>query len=64
MDLTPRQVQVFQLMATGHTDPMIAKILRIRPDSVSNHIAHIKARLGVCNRPHAVYVGMQRGIIK
>ncbi|MGH4025676.1 MAG: response regulator transcription factor [Pseudonocardiaceae bacterium] len=52
--LSQRQQQVLTMVAEGWTDAQIAHRLHIRPRTVSKHLEHIYARLGVPNRAAAV----------
>ncbi|MDP9237773.1 MAG: LuxR C-terminal-related transcriptional regulator [Chloroflexota bacterium] len=51
--LTPRQQDVFELLATGLTNEEIAQQLGITPYGVKYHVAEILLRLGVENRYEA-----------
>jgi predicted ATPase/DNA-binding CsgD family transcriptional regulator len=48
--LTPREHQVAQLVADGHTNPQIAARLGVSPRTVVNHLEHIKTKLDVHTR--------------
>ena len=48
--LTPRQVQVLQLVAEGLTDQQIARQLRIRPRTARFNVASVLFKLGAGNR--------------
>lgn len=61
--LTARQKEVLQLAATGATDNEIAVQLTISAQTVSWHMARIRARLGVRSRTHAVVLAMRRGLL-
>lgn len=52
--LTPRQVQVMQLVARGRTDKEIARALELSPRTVEMHVARALAALGSRNRADAV----------
>lgn len=52
--LSRRQRQVLTMVAEGWTDAQIASRLHISPRTVSKHLEHIYARLGVPNRAAAV----------
>lgn len=45
--LTPRECEVFALLAEGYSRPYIAKTLYISVDTVKVHVKHIYAKLGV-----------------
>lgn len=45
--LTPREKDVFALLAEGYSRPYIAKVLYIAPDTVKVHVRHIYAKLRV-----------------
>ena len=52
--LTPRQQQILQLIAQGHTDKEIAARLGVRTATAQKHVARLLHRLGARNRAAAV----------
>jgi DNA-binding NarL/FixJ family response regulator len=63
-DLTPREIDVLQLIATGNANKQIAGRLSIAEDTVKSHVTNILAKLGANDRTHAVTIGLKRGIIE
>jgi two-component system, NarL family, response regulator len=61
--LTPREVQVLQLVSQGKRNKEIAAILGLSPDTVPVHVKNIFAKLRVNERTAAVNVALRRGII-
>jgi DNA-binding NarL/FixJ family response regulator len=59
--LTPREGEVLNLLADGLDQPEIANELVISPKTVSSHIQHILAKLGVHSRAQAV-AAVHRGV--
>lgn len=51
--LTPREQDVHQLVAAGHTNRRIAEELYISPKTASVHVSNILAKLGVSSRGEA-----------
>ncbi|WP_422958369.1 helix-turn-helix transcriptional regulator [Streptomyces anulatus] len=51
--LTPREQDVHQLVAAGHTNRRIAEELFISPKTASVHVSNILAKLGVSSRGEA-----------
>jgi two-component system, NarL family, response regulator len=62
--LTPREVEVLSLVASGNRNKEIAAALSISEDTVQGHMKHILAKLGVNDRTRAAVVAAQRGIIR
>ncbi|MCU1433466.1 MAG: LuxR family transcriptional regulator [Pseudarthrobacter sp.] len=62
--LTPREVQLLELLATGLTNRAIARQLFISEATVKTHLVHIFGKLGVDNRTSATAVAAQRRIIR
>lgn len=62
--LTPREVQLLELLATGLTNRAIARQLFISEATVKTHLVHIFGKLGVDNRTSAIAVAAQRRIIR
>jgi DNA-binding CsgD family transcriptional regulator len=52
--LSSRERQVLELVAQGHTNASIAKLLSISPGTVKSHLDHSFGKLGVGNRAAAV----------
>jgi DNA-binding NarL/FixJ family response regulator len=61
--LTPREVEVLELVARGRSNPDIARELFIGEATVKTHLLHVFDKLGVDDRTRAVTVAMERGII-
>lgn len=53
-DLTEREREVLDLIAAGHTNPVIASRLSISDKTVRNHITNIFSKLQVTDRVQAV----------
>lgn len=52
--LTRREWEVLRLVARGHSDKTIARLLLISPLTVRKHLEHIYTKLGVHSRTEAV----------
>jgi DNA-binding NarL/FixJ family response regulator len=52
--LTPREVEILQLVARGLTDAEIGELSTISPRTVQRHITNILNKLNCRNRSHAV----------
>ncbi len=63
-NLTPREVDVLQLIALGNGNKQIADQLSLAEASVKSHVASILSKLGANDRAHAVTIGLKRGIIE
>jgi DNA-binding NarL/FixJ family response regulator len=61
--LTGREVQILHLVASGHANKVISAKLDINEETTKTHIKRILAKLGARGRTHAVYLGLQRGVI-
>jgi two-component system NarL family response regulator len=61
--LTPREVQVTELIGRGLRNKEIAWELRISEETVQVHVKSILTKLSVNDRTAAVHVAMRRGII-
>jgi two-component system response regulator NreC len=62
--LSPREREVFQLVAEGRTNRQIAEVLGVRPCTIETHRAHIMEKLGLQGTAELVRFALQRGIIK
>jgi two-component system, NarL family, response regulator len=63
-DLTSREIQVLQLIATGMRNKEIAFDLEISEATANSHVKHILEKLGATDRTHAVTTALRRGIIR
>ena len=61
--LTPREVQVLQLLARGYSNKDVGLELNLSEDTIKGHLRSITAKLGANNRTHAVTIGIERGFI-
>ena len=61
--LTPREVQVLELLAEGLPNKAIADRLGISDQTVKFHVASISGKLGASNRTDAVRRAVRRGLI-
>jgi DNA-binding NarL/FixJ family response regulator len=59
--LTPRERQVLDLLAAGHSQDEIAGELFITPKTVATHIQRVLGKLGVHNRAQAVTLALGYG---
>jgi DNA-binding NarL/FixJ family response regulator len=61
--LTPREVEVLELVAAGLPNKAIAARLGISAQTVKFHLTSITGKLGAANRTDAVRRGVRRGLI-
>jgi len=61
--LTPREIEVLELLAEGLPNKSIAERLGISDQTVKFHVASILAKLGASNRTDAVRLAVRRGLI-
>ena len=61
--LTPREIQVLELLAEGLPNKAIAERLHISDQTVKFHVSSISGKLGAANRTDAVRRAVRRGLI-
>jgi PAS domain S-box-containing protein len=61
--LTPRELEVLQLSATGHARRQIAEVIEVSEATVKTHFEHIYRKLGVSDRASAVGEALRQGLI-
>lgn len=59
--LTPREIEILQLIARGYANKLVADRLNIREDTVKAHVSSILFKLNASDRTHAVTIALQRG---
>src|SRR6478752_3124520 len=61
--LTPRELEVLQLVVEGQTNHEIASALGIGTGTVKSHVEHIIAKLGAADRTQAAVRAVQLGLL-
>ncbi len=61
--LTPRQVEVLQMLDLGLTDAQIAERLFISPKTAGHHVSAILAKLDAASRTEAAHVARERDLL-
>ena len=64
IDLTPRELEVLELFAEGHSTREIALMLWVSEETVKSHVKKVLDRLGARTRAHAVALAFRAGILK
>jgi DNA-binding NarL/FixJ family response regulator len=61
--LTPREIEVLALVASGNRNKEIGARLFISEETVKVHVKHVMDKLGASDRTQAVAIAIRRGII-
>ena len=61
--LTPREVEVLGLVATGMTNVQVAQRLFLSPRTVQRHLGSIYRKLGVSSRAAATRFASEHGLV-
>jgi two-component system nitrate/nitrite response regulator NarL len=62
--LSPREREVLNFIALGHSIPAIAAELYLAPSTVKTHVQRLYEKLGVGDRAAAVAAAMRRGLLE
>ncbi|MGH3118816.1 MAG: response regulator [Gaiellales bacterium] len=62
-ELTGREKEILELMASGKSNDMIAEHLTISPHTVQTHVRNLLGKLGAHSRLEAVTVAARNGLI-
>ncbi len=63
-ELTPRELDVLQLMRDGHRNKQIAFRLSIAETTVNFHVKNLVGKLRANDRTHAVAIAFRRGLLE
>lgn len=61
--LSPRELQVLELLADGQGNTEIGEILAISPETAQTHVRNLMGKLDVRNRLEAVTLGIRLGLV-
>ena len=61
-ELTPRELEVLALVAQGHPDRKVARLLGITAGTASKHVANMLGKLGLHNRVELARWAMEHGL--
>ena len=61
--LTPRELEILRLAATGLANKEIARRLHVSEKTVRNHVANIYDKLGIHDRSQALLYAVRKGLV-
>jgi DNA-binding NarL/FixJ family response regulator len=61
--LTPRELEVLKLVATGRTNQAIASVLIVSEKTVARHLSNIFAKLGLSSRSAATAYAYEHDLV-
>jgi DNA-binding NarL/FixJ family response regulator len=62
-DLSPREIEVLRLVASGKSNKRVADELKLSEATVRTHVSNILAKLGADDRTQAATEALKRGIL-
>ena len=63
VELTPRELDVLELLAEGKSNAAIAPSLFVSVHTVRNHVANLSAKLGAHSKLEALSIAVRRGLL-
>ena len=64
LDLTRREQEILQLVAEGHSNANLAKMLWVTEQTIKFHLSNIYRKLNVSNRTEAAHWAQVRGLLE
>ncbi len=64
LGLSPREEQVLQLIALGHTNVEVARLCNVSLRTIESHRAHIHRKLGLRTRAELVQFARESGLVE
>ena len=61
--LTPRELQILNLLKEGHNQPVVAVMLSISHQTIKNHCTAILTKMDTPNMVNAVYKLTKAGVL-
>jgi len=61
-NLTQREFDILELVATGMDNHEIAKRLFLSPKTVRNHVSNVLTKMQAADRPHAIVLARRQGL--
>jgi len=61
LPLSPREIEVLKLVASGNSNKRIANLFKISEHTVKNHLTSIMQKLNANDRTHAVIIALRQG---
>jgi two-component system, NarL family, response regulator LiaR len=61
--LSKRELEVLNLIVEGYSNPEIARMLYLSPNTIKTHVRSIFNKLGVEHRIQAVVIALRHGLI-
>jgi len=62
--LTPREIEILKLLATGMANKQIAYKLKISEKTVRNHVSNMYEKLEIYDRSQAVLYAVRKGLVE
>jgi two-component system, NarL family, response regulator NreC len=62
-DLTGRELEVLKLVALGHTNAEIGRLMHLSVRTIEARRAHVQQKLGRSSRPELVRYALERGLL-
>lgn len=62
--VTPRELEVLELVAQGMSTSEIGRRLWVTEETVKTHVRRLHDRLGARTRAHAVAIAFRKGILR
>ncbi|MBV1788060.1 response regulator transcription factor [Marinobacterium sp. D7] len=62
--LTSRELEIFSMIAEGHSVNHVAEVMHLSPKTIHAHRANLMRKLGISSNSEIIHIAMRAGILQ